>query len=95
MVPNDELVHLVLVISEAFAVAAQGRVPRGYMLLRDGLFQARRSDAPYAKEFAILWQRSLERYKEEFPSEWFGEDHQAQAHLLVNHSERPSQDHYQ
>jgi hypothetical protein len=71
MLPSDESDPIVLVISEAFAAGAEGRLPRGYLLLNDGLHQARAAQTPWAPEAFLIWRTALERFKTRFPAEWY------------------------
>lgn len=73
MLPADETDQIVLVISEAFSTAAEGRIPRGYLLLTDGIRAARSLRTPWADEAVKLWDLALERFKERFPTEWYPE----------------------
>ena len=73
MLPSDETDHIVLVISEAFASGADDRIPRGYLLLTNGVREAQALRTPWAAEALKLWLTALERFKERFPAEWYPE----------------------
>jgi hypothetical protein len=74
MVPKEQLDAFVLTISEAFGCAAEGRVPRGYLLLRDGLCTAQESATEWTPELTALWQAGLQRFKTRFPADWYPPD---------------------
>lgn len=71
MVPPDEVDRLVLTVSEAFSCGAEERLPRGYLLLKEGLRAARESGEPWAAEAAELWRQALVAYQQRFPAEWY------------------------
>lgn len=74
MVPKEQLDAFVLTISEAFGYAAEGRVPRGYLLLRDGLRAAQESASEWTPELEALWQAGLQQFKARFPTDWYPPD---------------------
>jgi len=74
MIPQDELDAFVLTVSEAFGCGAEGRIPRGYLLLRDGLRAAQETEAPWQAAQAALWERGLQQFKLRFPADWYPPD---------------------
>jgi len=71
MLPAEESDHIVLVITEAFACGAEGRIPRGYRLLTESIQETRRLATAWAGEALPIWETALERFKERFPTEWY------------------------
>ena len=71
MIPQNQLDMFVLTVSEAFGCGAEGRIPRGYLLLRDGLRAAQESVAPWTPELVALWDRGLQQFKSRFPADWY------------------------
>jgi hypothetical protein len=71
MLPSEELDHIVLVITEAFACGAEGRVLRGYRLLTESIQETRRLHSAWAAEALTLWETALDRFKQRFPAEWY------------------------
>lgn len=71
MIPQVALDEFVLVVADAFGAAVEGRVARGFLLLKDGLRSARESSAEWAPEAAVLWREALVAYQEQYPTEWY------------------------
>jgi hypothetical protein len=71
MIPQEHLDAFVLTVSEAFSCGSDGRVPRGYLLLRDGLRDAQEAVAPWTSDLVALWSRGLEQFKVRFPADWY------------------------
>jgi hypothetical protein len=73
MLPSDEASRIVLLISDAFTYASEGRIPRGYLMLRDGLQDARQCPDPWAGEAEKVLTSAIDRFKERFPADWYPE----------------------
>lgn len=71
MIPQEQLDEFIFAVSEAFGCGTEGRVPRGYLILRDGLCAAQEVDEPWAPELVALWDRGLQQFKVRFPAEWY------------------------
>lgn len=71
VIPQEQLDMFVLTVSEAFGCGAEGRIPRGYLLLRDGLRAAQEAVVPWAPELVSLWDRGLQQFKARFPADWY------------------------
>jgi hypothetical protein len=74
MIPQEQLDTFVLTLSDAFGCGTEGRIPRGYLLLRDGLRAAQESGDPWASALVALWDRGLQQFKIRFPAEWYPPD---------------------
>ena len=73
MLPTDEASRIVLLISDAFNYATEGRIPRGYLMLQDGLQDARQCHDAWAGEAEHVLSSAMERFKDRFPTEWYPE----------------------
>ncbi|MCC2668840.1 MAG: hypothetical protein K0Q72_1311 [Armatimonadetes bacterium] len=73
MLPPDEASRIVLLISDAFTYASEGRVPRGYLMLRDELGDAQKLGEPWAGEALHVLNSAITRFKERFPTDWYPE----------------------
>lgn len=70
---DGSLDELALILSEAYHLAHEGRVARGYMVLLAGFDQARHSRAEEAERLVELWRRVLVQFQEQFPRDWYRE----------------------
>jgi hypothetical protein len=70
---DGSLDELALTLSEAYYLARQGRVARGYLILLAGFDEARQSRAEGAERLVELWRRVLAQFQEQFPREWYRE----------------------
>jgi hypothetical protein len=73
MIPREVEDELAFSVVEAFGVAREGRVPRGYLILSEGARAARALPAECADRVARVWELALERFKREFPRAWYPE----------------------
>ena len=71
MIPQVAFDEFVLVAADAFGSAAEGRVARGFLLLKDGLRSARESSTEWAPEAVALWRDALVTYQQRYPTEWY------------------------
>lgn len=71
MIPKDQLDAFVLTVSEAFGCGSEGRIPRGYLLLCDGLRAAQESSEDWSPELEALWKSGLLQFKARFPTDWY------------------------
>lgn len=63
--------ELVISASEAFHLANEGRVARGYMILLAGLDEARESSGNETNHVPELWLDVITQYQGQFPREWY------------------------
>lgn len=71
MIPRSELDTFVVTLNDALILGDQGRVPRGYLLLLDGLGAALLSQAPHGAELAAEWRNGLELFALRHPQAWY------------------------
>ena len=74
MIPKDQLDAFVLTVSEAFGCGAEGRVPRGYLLLCHGMREAQESASDWSPALEALWKSGLLQFKTRFPTDWYPTD---------------------